>query len=179
MLRQKRNGRRIQAKQFIFETEFAFTTAEPHRVTKTVHHSPEQIFEQFCRSMLVGIRQGRFIGSLTDSQMSEFALATSQTTADFPQGIGMYHMAEKHGHQLRPTGEAFGPPFCLMLCYDRSIFCPGKVMEQLTKQTRYPYHDRALFGNCDGKFVGAKILHHNSPRELFYNPILDKSGGLK
>lgn len=53
--------------------------------SKAVHQSPEQIFEQFCQSMLVCIGQGRFIGSLTDSQMFEFSLATGQTTADFAQ----------------------------------------------------------------------------------------------
>ena len=162
----ERDGRRIQAEQCILEPEFSFTAAKTYGGSEAVHQSPEQIFEQFCRSMLVCIRQGRFVGSLTDSQMLEFALATGQAAADFAQGIGMGHVTEQHGNQLRPTGEPLGPPFRLMLCDESSEFCPGKVMKQLTKQTRYLYHDHALYGNFGEKFVGAKILHHNSPRGL-------------
>jgi hypothetical protein len=75
-------------------------------------------------------------------------------------------MTEQHGYQLRPAGEPLGTPFCLMFCDELSEIGPGKVMKQLTKQTRYLYHDHALCGNFGEKFVGAKILHHNSPRGL-------------
>jgi hypothetical protein len=98
--------------------------------------------------------------------MLEFSLATGQTAADFAQGIGVGHVAEQHGNQLRPAGESLGAPFRLVLRHEFGEFGPGKVMKQLTKQTRYLYHDHALYGNFGEKFVGAKILHHNSPRGL-------------
>jgi hypothetical protein len=75
-------------------------------------------------------------------------------------------MTEQHGNQLRPAGKSLGPPFRLMLYNEFCEIGPGKVMKQLTKQTRYLYHDHALCGNFGEKFVGAKILHHNSPRGL-------------
>jgi len=75
-------------------------------------------------------------------------------------------VTEQHGNQLGPAGEAFGSLFSLMFGYEFGKFDPRKVMKQLTKQTRYLYHERALYGNFGGNFVGAKILHHSSPRGL-------------
>jgi len=75
----------------------------------------------------------------------------------------MSHMAEKHRNQLRPAGETFCSPFCLMFGNELSKFCAGKVMKQLTKQACNLYHDPTLLGCCDVSFVGAKILHHNPP----------------
>ena len=78
----------------------------------------------------------------------------------------MGHVTEQHGNHLRQADEHLGPPFRLMFWDEFGELGPGKVMKQLTKQTRYLYRDRALCGNCDEKFLGAKILHHNSPRGL-------------
>jgi hypothetical protein len=72
-------------------------------------------------------------------------------------------MAKKHGYQLCPAGKPFGSTFRSMLGDQMGKFCTGKVMKKLTKQTRYLYHEHALFGGCAEKFVGAKILQHNLP----------------
>jgi hypothetical protein len=50
-----------------------------------------------------------------------------------------------------------------MLGNQMSKFGARKVMKKLTKQACYLYHVFALFGNCDGKFFGKKILQHNLP----------------
>ena len=95
--------------------------------------------------------------------MTEFALAACESPADFPERISVGHVTEKHCDHLSPAGEALCPSFCLMLGYQVSKFCAGKLMKKLTKQACYLYHMSALFSDCDGKFVGTKILQHNSP----------------
>jgi hypothetical protein len=70
-------------------------------------------------------------------------------------------MTEEHRHHLGPAGEALGPSFCLVLGDQVSKFSTGKMMKKLTKQACYLYHVSALFGDCDEKFVGTKILQHN------------------
>jgi hypothetical protein len=70
------------------------------------------------------------------------------------------HVTEPHGNQPGPAGEAFGSLFSLMFGYEFDKFDPRKEMKQLTKQTRYHYLERALYGNFDGNFVSAKILHN-------------------
>jgi hypothetical protein len=49
-------------------------------------------------------------------------------------------MAKQHGHQLRPAREAFGPLLGLMLAHQSIEFIPRNLPEQLTEQTRLPYH---------------------------------------
>jgi hypothetical protein len=124
----QRDGRRIQAEQCVLEAKFTLATAKTNGVTETVRQSPEWLFEHFRWLILISVGQGRFIGSLTDPQMFKFALAASQTAANFPQGIGVCHVAEKHGNQLCPTGEAFRLTFRLMLCHDFSKFGPWEKM---------------------------------------------------
>ena len=41
-----------------------------------------QVFEQRRRAVLVGIREGRFVGCVGDAEMDQFALATSQPVLD-------------------------------------------------------------------------------------------------
>jgi hypothetical protein len=40
--------------------------------------------------------------------MFQFALTTAQTAGDFPEGMGSAQLAEEHGHELAPAGEASG-----------------------------------------------------------------------
>ena len=43
--------------------------------------------------------------------MFQFALTTAQTAGDFPEGMGSAQLAEEHGHELAPAGEASGVAF--------------------------------------------------------------------
>jgi len=91
----------------------------------------------------------------------------------------MSHVTEQHSDHLSPAGKALCPTLCLMLGNQVSKFGTGKVMKKLTKQACYLYHESALSCNCDGKFFGKKILHHNllggHSISFYSNPILDKS----
>jgi len=93
----------------------------------------------------------------------EFPLAAGQTATYLPKGVGTGQMTKEHCHQLGPAGKSLR--FALRLVFGDQMrkFGSGKVMKQLTKQTRYLYHGFALCGNCDVFFARTKILHHNSP----------------
>jgi hypothetical protein len=43
--------------------------------------------------------------------MHQFAFTASQAVADLAQRVGMGQLAERHGHELSPAGEAFGGAF--------------------------------------------------------------------
>ena len=53
----------------------------------------------------------------------------------------MAQMAEEHGHELRPTGETLGAFLGPVLPHQLIEFIPGYLLQQLTEQTRLPYHD--------------------------------------
>ena len=49
------------------------------------------------------------------AEMHQFAFAASQPVADLAQRIGVGQLAERHGHELSPAGEALGGAFGLVL----------------------------------------------------------------
>jgi hypothetical protein len=57
------------------------------------------------RAVGVGIGQRR-AGGGRDAQVLELALAAAQPAADLPQRMGAPELAEQHGHELPPAGEA-------------------------------------------------------------------------
>ena len=63
-------------------------------------------------------REGRLVGSLTHPQMYQLAQTTSQSAADFTQGMCLCELAEEHSHKLIPAGETFGVAFGLMFAND-------------------------------------------------------------
>jgi hypothetical protein len=79
----------------------------------------------------------------------------------------MGHMAEKHSNQLRPARKPLRTVLGLMLGYQLRKFGSGEMMKKLTKQAGTFYHLAALSGVCCVNFVGAKIIHHNSPGGYF------------
>ena len=49
-------------------------------------------------------------------------------------------MAEQHGYELVPAGEALGAFLCPMLTHEAPEFRARSELEQLTEQTRLSYH---------------------------------------
>ena len=72
---------------------------------------PEQLLEhgavELPRPMFIGIGQRR-AGRGRDAQVPELALAAAQPAADLPQRMGAPELAEQHGDELPPAGEAAG-----------------------------------------------------------------------
>jgi hypothetical protein len=46
-----------------------------------------------------------------DSQVFQFSLTVSEASDNLSEGVGATHLAEEHGHELAPTGEASGMTF--------------------------------------------------------------------
>jgi Tn3 transposase DDE domain len=70
---------------------------------------------QWPGAVLVGIGQGGAFGRFAHAQMPQFPFAGGQTAGDFPQALRMPELAEQHGDQLGPTGEAAGMAFGFIL----------------------------------------------------------------
>lgn len=59
--------------------------------------------------MGIGVGKGRTPGLMADhSQVFEFALTGAETVRNFTQRASVAQLAEQHGHELIPTGKAFG-----------------------------------------------------------------------
>ena len=159
----QRDSRRVKAEQFVFEAELAFAIAKPACSTELLDHGPEEFLNEFCRTILVGIGKGGLVWGFANAEVFEFPLAAGQTATDLPKGVSTGQVAKEHCHQLGPAGKSLR--FALRLVFGDQMrkFGSGKVMKQLTKQTRYLYHGSALCGNCDVFFARTKTLHHNSP----------------
>jgi hypothetical protein len=61
--------------------------------------------------------------------MHQFALAASQAVADLAQRIGVGQLAEQHGHELGPAGEALGVAFGLVIPDQQSERRDGKMIQ--------------------------------------------------
>ncbi len=157
------NSCRVKAEKFVFEAERALAIAKPACSTELLDHGPEEFLKKFCRTIFVGIGERGLVWGFANAEVFEFPLAAGQTATNLPKGVGTGKVTKEHCHQLGPAGKSLRFALRLVLGDQMRKFGSGKVMKQLTKQTRYLYHGSALCGNCDEKFVGAKILHHNSP----------------
>ena len=60
--------------------------------------------------------------------MLQFALTTAQATGDFPEGMGSTQLAEEHGHELGPAGEASGMAFGTGFLNGLMKFISGKEL---------------------------------------------------
>ena len=72
--------------------------------------SKEHLLIKFPGTMFVGISQGGMAGS-GDAQVFQFSFATSETSGDFPEGMGAAQLTKQHGDKLTPAGKSFGMTF--------------------------------------------------------------------
>jgi len=81
-LQAQRNGGRVEGQQLVFEAELLFARAQSFFVAEPLERGVKQILVQLGGPVLVGIREGGFIGGLTDAEMHQFAQATAQAIAN-------------------------------------------------------------------------------------------------
>jgi len=89
--------------------------------------------------MLVRVGQG---GPLRrrNPQMAELPLGAGQAPADLPEGLRPAELAEEHGDELAPTGEAPGMALRPVLL-DRPLeLDPGEQLQELTEDTHEAHH---------------------------------------
>src|SRR5579871_4124815 len=94
--------------------------------------------------MFICIGQSRALWRSINTEMHEFPQTTAQAVANLTQRVGPRQLAEQHRDQLRPTAKAFRSAFCLVLVHQRRELRPGKMFEELIKQTSNLYHSCAL-----------------------------------
>src|SRR6185295_4664527 len=97
--------RRVQGVELVAE-------AEPLASLRHLLAAPQDLLEdrleQLPGTMLVGIGQGRTTRRPLQAQMLELAQAAAQPPTDLPQRARQGQLAEQHGHELVPAGEALG-----------------------------------------------------------------------
>jgi len=67
--------------------------------------------------------------------MHQFAFAARQPVADLAQRIGVGQLAERHGDELSPAGEALGGAFGLVLLDQGGELRSGEMLQKLIEQT--------------------------------------------
>jgi len=108
--------------------------------------------------MLVGVRQGRFVGRVPDAQMHELSETTGEAIADLAQRIGVRELAEQHPHELRPTSKSARVTFSLVFPDDAGELRAGDWVQKLTKQTGGLYHRSTLLADVVNRAFPNPIL---------------------
>ena len=72
--------------------------------------------------------------------MFQFAETAFEPAADFAQGLGLGGLAEEHGDELIPAGEAFGVAFGVVLVNDIGEVTAIEKSEYLAEQARSLSH---------------------------------------
>ena len=135
------DGRRVQTQQLVLEAELRLALTDGLPAAQAIGQAPEQILEEGGRPMGGGVGQRRALGCPANPDVHQFAYATGQPMANFPQRVCPSQMAEQHSHQLRPAREALRPLLGPMLAYQLIEITAGNLLKQLTEQTRLSYHN--------------------------------------
>src|SRR5215472_13176085 len=94
---------------------------------------------QLPRPMLVGIAQRRACGRFRQAQVLQLPLAGLQSFGDLAQRLGLRQLAEQHGNQLPPTGEATRMPLCLVLAHCGFEAIARDQLENLAENATYSF----------------------------------------
>jgi hypothetical protein len=140
----QRDGGGIQRQQFVLEPELMLAAAHSRLSPEPRQRGPEQILEQRCGAVFVGVGQGATAGRLGNPQVHQASQATGQAITDLAQGVGASELAEQHGHELRPAGKALGGTLGIVLLDECGELGAREMLEQLIEQARNLYDCLAL-----------------------------------
>lgn len=87
--------------------------------------------------MRVGIGQGGALARGGQAQMPQLAFAGGQTVADVAQTVDRHQLAEQHGYQLAPAGEALGVALCVVLADGGIEVQAWNQLQNLGENTAY------------------------------------------
>ena len=117
--------------------------------------------------MFVGIGQGGAARRSGNPHMHQAPQAAAEAVADLAQRIGASELAEQHGDELRPAGEALGVTLSGVLLDECGELSTRKVLEQLIEETRNLYDWIALlwaaFGEAPGKEWLVNVNYRRAP----------------
>jgi hypothetical protein len=97
----------IQADEFVFKAELFLSDS---LVLEAMEQNQEEFLIEGPGAVFVRIGEGGAVGG-GDAQVFQLALTTSETSDDFPEGMGSAQMTEEHGDELAPAGESSGMAF--------------------------------------------------------------------
>ncbi len=89
----------------------------------------EEALKQLPGTMLVRISQGRALGGVGQTQVTQLAFASGQAPADFAQRVRLPQLAKQHGDELAPAGEAARVPLGSVLPHQLLEFQTRKQLE--------------------------------------------------
>ena len=129
----QRHGRRIERQKLVPETKPGLAAAEPPVAPEPLQGCPEQVLVKRGGAVFVGIGQRRSLRSPCHAEMRQLAQATGKAAANLAQTIRPCQMAEQHGDELVPAGEALGVSFGAMLLDQERELRAWKMAKQLTE----------------------------------------------
>ena len=121
----------VQAEKLVLEPELVHAGTQPLLFAEPCQRGKEQILEQSCRTVLVGIGEGGAARRSGNADMDQPPQTAAQAVANLAQRIGASQLTEQHGDELRPAGKALGVTLSGVLLYECGELDAGKVLEQL------------------------------------------------
>lgn len=111
--------------------------------------------------------------SASHAELLELTLAAAESGVDLAQALGLGKLAEEHGHEVVPAGNALGPAFAAGLADESGEAIPfdeGKKLAE--KDSRWLHSWPPPCSECDWFFI-----HSDSIRSgrVFQSAILDSS----
>jgi hypothetical protein len=114
----------IQADQFVFKPELFVPDSLP---LEAMEENQEEFLIEGPGAVFVRVGEGGAVRG-GNAQVFQFALTTSETSDDFPEGMGSTQMTEEHGDELAPAGEPSGMAFRVGLLDGLLEFRPWKEL---------------------------------------------------
>ena len=121
----------------------------------------EHALVKLPRPMFVGVGQGvERRGTSGQAQVAKLAFTGGQPAANLAQRLRTCQLAERHGHELAPAGEAAGVSLGLVLAHRGLKLGTRKQMQHLTENAGYSNHGDG------GTPLGLCLSTHNRSRTL-------------
>ena len=134
------DDRGVQAQQPVLEPKFLLAPLTGHPSLAAAQQLLEYGLEQLPRPVFVGVAQRRPLRRHRNPQVLQLALTTGQPSADLPQRMRPPQLAEQHGYELTPTGEAPRVVFRLVLFHRAFELQTREQLQQLRENATESSH---------------------------------------
>src|SRR5437870_5364639 len=126
----------VQTQEFVLEAEAMRAGDFAATAEQLIKHAAVQL----PGPVLIGIGQGRTLGRIGQSQVSQLAFAGGQPAANLAQRLRPSQVAEQHGHELSPATEPAGMTLGPVLGDRLLELVAGKQLQHLTENAGYSNH---------------------------------------
>ena len=129
---------RVDADQRILESEGSLTLAGD--IAGGLKRGVERVADELPGAVGIGVAEGAARGRVFEAQMPQTAERTGHAAVYLAQGVGRGELAEHHGHELVPAGQALGPVFGAVFLDGLVEAVSGDEGKQLRKEAGGTYH---------------------------------------